>query len=413
MSPMVSRFLSRIGAATGFTVLSVVLLLTSASPAHSGEDHIYDSTLGPHHDGSDNSCRICHETASGYPKLGYVPPPPLPAGTSPWIKNVSVLCVVCHRWAGVMGAPPMLRHAYDNGAHGFNIGTVYPPDSWLKDRAEAEYYSITDLPYSRSAHKEMECTTCHNIHISMNRPFNQKEDIETLCLECHMGRDNLGRVGAKNVTRIRKEFSTHPTGVTVADLPGNGPRRFGDVDPRLTVTIASMDWKDRWVLGGHLADPISGDSSTTPFTCQTCHVVHGAADRPGEHYPGLLAIWEEENPSTLCLGCHLTEHRNVAFADGREVSHPMLDDSGTNFYPASFTTSKGIPEAWTGEKHFDTGSAPFDPQQKETPFCTSCHDVHGGLPGTSILFGPNPVDDGEGDWCYSCHPKEAFNGYEF
>jgi predicted CXXCH cytochrome family protein len=303
----------------------------------------------------------------------------------------------------------MEGHAFDDGAHGLERGRVNVPSSWIPGRSEVEGGAESGLPYA-AAHEPLHCTSCHNVHDVRNRPFLQRETIAALCRECHPGRVNRGKVGIENTGSRDRRTSSHPTDVPVWDISGNGTTALVPVDHRLRVTTNSLEQRDRWVLGGKLADPTSADTAGTPFSCQTCHAVHGAADRPGEHYPGLLSIWEKGDPSALCLGCHSREHGKMAFAGGREVQHPVGKYRGTGFYPPRFTSPEGIPEEWTADRHFDGGAAPFDPKKREPPFCTSCHDVHGGLPGTSILFGPNPVDGGKGDWCYSCHPEEAFDG---
>jgi hypothetical protein len=101
----------------------------------------------------------------------------------------------------------------------------------------------------------------------------------------------------------------------------------------------------------------------------------------------------------------------VSSTYGRKVRHPMGGDPGTDFYPDVFASRRGIPPAWSYKVHGDAGAAGFDPCAHERPSCVSCHDVHGGLPGTSLLFGPNPVDSGRGDWCYSCLPEQSLRGY--
>lgn len=354
----------------------------------------YTLALGPHDDGTSNSCKRCHDTASGSPALkGWVPPP----GFNPRLGFRTGLCLNCHRWGSPAGASPMLRLACDAGAHGFSVGMVWTPDSWMgKMQKRKEPYIQTGLPYTGT--QKLECTSCHKIHFVTNRPFNQRSDIETLCKDCHQGRENKGKVGNENGNGPLPSpgYSTHPTGVTVVDLPGNGPTAFGKVDPMLTVTVASLDWKDRWVLGGHLVDPTSGDAAVTPFSCQTCHAVHGSAERPGQHGAGLPAIYESDNPSALCLGCH-------RIAGG----HPTNGVTGGPFTPAAFVSAQGIPQAWGAGQHYDGGATPFDPATGVAPACTSCHDVHGGLPSTSLLYGPNTVGDGAGNWCFNCHPARA------
>lgn len=352
--------------------------------------------LGPHEIDLENPCGVCHDTAQGTATLvGYVNV----SHYNPRLDGITSLCLSCHRWGSAFGASPMLRLAADERAHGLTVGSVWSSGSWLGgERRRQEAYEQTGLPYTKPSFLQLRCTTCHNVHVVTDRPFNRQAGIEMLCRGCHSGRDNTGRVGAENGAAPEAGYSTHPTGVIVADLPGNGPTAFEKVDPRLTVKTGSPDWQgDPWVFGGHLVDPTSDDAARTPFSCQTCHAVHGSAERPGEHGPGLPAIFEPGNPSALCRGCH-----RIA------VGHPTSGVAGSGrLSPAAFPAAGGVPAAWRPEQHYDRGATPFDRAASEAPACTSCHDVHGGLPGTSLLFGPDTGGGGEGSWCFNCHPAQA------
>lgn len=323
-----------------------------------------------------------------------------------WVRPLSRTCYVCHD-AG--SAASIADRVFAAAGHQNRTSRIPRFPNGIRDRS----MDISSLPYVTQ--ESLECSSCHNVHVSHKPPFMQRGgrngDFSSLCRTCHAGRGNQGKVGRGNSFDpgpFGASYSTHPTDVPVADIATNGPTIFGPVDPRLTVTITP---DGPWRLGGKLVYPTSADAARAPFSCQTCHVVHGPAVRPDEELPGLLAIWDPSDPSALCIGCHAKTHPDVAFADGRRVRHPMGDDPGTDFYPDIFASSRGIPPAWASKVHGDSGAAGFDPCAHERPSCVSCHDVHGGLPGTSLLFGPNPVEGGRGDWCYSCHSEESMREY--
>ena len=82
-------------------------------------------------------------------------------------------------------------------------------------------------------------------------------------------------------------------------------------------------------------------------------------------------------------------------------------DGGRPFYPSQFVSPEGVPPAWKAGKKPYSGAAPIDTAARQGPTCVSCHDVHGGLPGTSLLRAPNTVAEGKGDWCFNCHSAAA------
>ena len=88
------------------------------------------------------------------------------------------------------------------------------------------------------------------------------------------------------------------------------------------------------------------------------------------------------------------------------AAHPMETDAGREFYPGSFSSSEGVPRAWMAYEHRDSGATGYLIMIKKPPRCTSCHDLHGGLPMTSLLYGPRTAGD-SGEWCFSCHAAAA------
>jgi hypothetical protein len=299
--------------------------------------------------------------------------------------------------------------AYDDASHGFHFGVVNAPNSWVSGTATPEVYAGNGLPYVGPAGtpRDIDCTTCHKVHNNDYIPFSMKGtsvngfDVTPLCVTCHVGRINPGSVGSANNTGIGG-LSTHPIGVTVADIPGNGQTLFVPVDARLS-RVATVE---NYTLGGKRLDATPGG----PIGCQTCHAVHGDEVTGTVPYDNLLAIpnvgaHASGGSSTLCTGCHGNPYGAPPGTVGNGSDHPMDGNSGWAFYPsvnpADWAGANGIPASWAAAGHFDAGATPIDVAASGQPACSSCHDVHGGLPATSLLYGPNT--QGAGDWCFCCH----------
>ena len=421
---------------TTMVALAAFVVLTAAPAAMA-------AALGPHQLASDNNpCKVCHDTASGTPALrGWNGGEPTAFGD--WgSKPISALCSSCHDavggpWPGVQEAHNMVNTAYDYllGSHGFSLANLpLTPDGGPQDAV------TTTLPYT-NAGGELECTSCHNVHVSTNRPFNQRADYQLMCEECHAGRNGTAAPGVSRAmplpTGATRVYSTHPTDVSMGVTPAN----------RTIDTVATMDATLRkdvdaignylYALGGHLngVDATGGGDVGPALNCQTCHAVHGpigvpedANGLPGE--PNLLAIDNSTgaNPgaerSALCEGCHgnVTDGTQVGTPTAPlppgtfEEDHPMdLRDGFAGGVVAA------IPGDWSPAITGDSGAEPFAPDSAGTnplntypqPVCSSCHDTHGGIQDSMILRGPDfgttpenflPWTAASYDtWCFSCH----------
>ena len=203
------------------------------------------------------------------------------------------------------------------------------------------------------------CPTCHDVHEHAAPLFLRKTtasgDFTALCADCHAGRENPGLVGADNIFVLAAgPYATHPT-----RAPGAG----------------------------------------TVLSCGSCHDVHRAPGAGEDANPDLLRLGTGERAADLCRRCHPPP------ADGG-ASHPMGASGGRGPYPGAFASSDGVPAPWKARAHFDSGADGFAVGARKPPSCTSCHDLHGALPMSSLLFGPNAAAGG-GDWCFSCHPAGA------
>jgi len=389
----------------GIVFLWALLALTVAPVCAATSD------LGPHDDGTSDPCKDCHNTASGNPELRGWASSPVQAPNSWWAKNVSNLCYTCHQSG--QAAHDMSNNAYSNSSHAFQIPDTPPQPDGSPESAVA----ASKLPYTIAPSTELECTSCHNVHVAANRPFIHRTSIQLLCETCHPGRINNDSATSYPGNLIRP-YETHPTLQDFLDTPRANMKLIGDIDANLKVATPVAPG---YVLGGHLSDP-AGDEGL--FDCMTCHALHGPApDTPGT--VGYLAIdnaTSDPDGSALCGGCHYggAAGEQVGsvllqsdLSPGEWSDHPIDAVSNRTFYPTGVVIPDGshVPADWDADNpNGDQGAQPFFPVAEGAPVCSSCHDVHGGMAGTQLLRGPGLDITGAetwtftyDGWCFTCH----------
>ncbi len=128
----------------------------------------------------------------------------------------------------------------------------------------------------------------------------------------------------------------------------------------------------RELLAGYARAGAEGNQ----VTCQTCHTPHGS----GEDH--LLVLSPKNN--ALCLGCHQT------LDPGIWDQHAGMDHSRP--------VKLGTPERRQAIERMGTHAGPDD-----TLICLSCHRVHKGAAGRSLLAA-SPSDS---SLCAGCHSEQA------
>jgi predicted CXXCH cytochrome family protein len=367
------------------------MLLLAAVPAW--------ATLGPHGIGA-NPCKICHDTASGNPTLrGWSGGVPTGAG-GPWAsRQLSALCYMCHESGMTNGGHDMSGNAYATGMHGNTFGNQ------PEDPDGSAQTITTNLPYNTKSN--MECTSCHNVHKSEDRPFLQRTAVGTLCNECHAGRQNAtpNRKTANTQTLGGRAYSTHPTNVAVADT----------TQANLKASVAGtnvavvFDAAPGYDLGGHLVSGATGN-----LDCGACHAVHGVVNGTPTAVNDLLSIdnMTGVSGSALCNACHEGGANSAAAVGAVNVSdHPIDDAIGGAFRPGTVA----IPSLWTlAGGQVDRPAQAFYTQAPVvgTPTCSSCHDTHGGIGATALMQHPQATADDTfayGIWCWVCHTAANVN----
>lgn len=282
-------------------------------------------------------------------------------------QPIAQLCYTCHNiTGGGYGASNAVATAYAPQSHGYVVKSIPPV-------VAGQLQALPALPYVASG--ILDCTSCHDAHAT-TAPFLRAGSIDELCKLCH-GRENVGAVGTLNSFGSPEDpYSLHPTDVPYLDIAGNGLTNLHELPAAFQVPTAS----DAWRLGGHRVGWVEGGGN---ISCQTCHPVHGGWDYTLGVMPGAPAsnLTPVENlggsSSALCQACHQGGEAEEQVGQGTD--HPVNRNDGT---PA-VTYPMGWPQGSAAEVT-----------------CSSCHDVHGGVAGTSLLRRGGNTTDG---WCFSCH----------
>lgn len=359
------------------------------------------ANLGPHSTTVDNPCKVCHDTATGTPALrGWAGSTSGPA-TGWGSRQLSNLCYLCHQAGGYgTGAHNMLANAFADASHGYLASGLPREPEGSPQGSRYQAPAASGLPYASAA--QIECTSCHDAHNAVNRPFNQRSSIQELCRGCHEGRIN--NLAIRSTAGFTRWYSTHPTARTLGDKARANIKTEATINSALRVAyVPAPDY----ALGGHLSAGATGS-----MDCQSCHAVHG----PSQGVPGLTDLLALDNvtvagtadPSLLCEGCHFggSAGEQVGTLVLAGSDHPVDAGAGRSFYP----TGVALPTLWLAGStpNSDRGAQPFyGPVVSATPVCSSCHDTHGGIAGTPLLRGPQPTAGwgafSYSDWCFACH----------
>lgn len=361
-----------------FVGLGLALASTSAATWAPAQE------LGPHGNllaDAGGGCTACHLSASPRnletlaPERIAVPE----GGKARLADPIARFCWMCHRAGNPYGARTLDERALRSAGHGGAVRKVsVARSSWAVNPPQ-------DDPYLAERNEtggggSATCTTCHDVHDGTIPSFLRKSSPDgrysALCAGCHPQRENPGLTGGRNL-RLRGAYpySMHPTST-------------GDPES----------------AGRHAAPSGSGATVRELPSCQTCHDVHRADDPGLPRVAGLLRVGPGASISDLCRRCH-------AFpAPGDRESHPMESHLGGRLPPEAFASPVGVPFEWRAPRHIGSGATEFAAGKGQAPRCTSCHDLHGGRPSTSLLYGPDVGSRGGGGWCFSCHPPDAVRG---
>jgi predicted CXXCH cytochrome family protein len=353
--------------------------------------------------GAQGACSTCHIP---HKSLGKRLWPTNMSGQEANFGEVGALCYYCHGTGGGAAYPNAVQNNImdmTQGAFSHGLTSADIPGGG-NNLANA-----TDLPYYNQA--RIQCTTCHNVHDDVNRPFLRKS-YETLCQDCHSARSasvgpsaTWGAWGTANVGRANA-VGSHPVG---SDITGDVSGGASPINFNLTAYIQMIRSAaiDNWSIGGHL-------STEGGVMCGSCHAPHGVdvdeAAPAAELFPApALLVFRQgqgaaedgqayngngDGNNHLCEACHYTTAAtinaatNVAYVPttwnnstqggtqqntnfnkqpnpgGTAFTHPV-DDLGAE-YAAGVTA---FPTGWPAGNAAGANVAPG-------PICESCHTPH-------------------------------------
>lgn len=387
----------KIAIAVGMVAVAVAAVVPAAlaGVVNSNHDIVFKMTYS----GSaakGGACSFCHiPHKAGGDKLwasSYA------SGTGWRTELIAQLCYTCHSIATYNSAD-VNPFETTNGHHGRTVATL------------TGFGDIDTLPGSvalDAAGVDLKCTSCHDVHNNDNRPFIRfmgaagTFNFSAHCLTCHPQRGNtIGQETANIVANASSvNFSQHPTDQTLGNT-GDTDEAFGTISTAFSLVVAQGAGTSDWNLGGHRNDGSAGGN----MTCATCHAVHGnetsvftALDgatqltSPVNGYGALTVL--NPDPSTtsaaMCVGCHANDATMGPGTTG--ITHPI--DRATSAWRIGGTAlGAGFPTGGPGKWSSDGRLV-----------CQSCHDMHYGQPGTSLLRGnidaPTATSNKN---CNACH----------
>ncbi len=401
---------------------------------------------GTSHDvatGNKSQCSVCHIPHGG---AGARLWPVAPTTGAQFVGVVSTLCASCHFSTGAYGAAFAAGNSdlyvYGAFSHGVQMTIAQIP--------QGSTLTTSGFPYTGQAGQTpptggvIECTSCHNVHEDINRPF-LRASLNTICQRCHSNRnyqsatDSSGSgatFGAAGTAVRYTNPGSHPVGTDITGdvtVPGNSPITF----PSASQVIISPT-ANNWGLGGHRTT----DGDTGGVGCNTCHAVHGVQADTGETTPPAdlaptLNMLIFAQASTGAESESAPAGRSVANGDGAfnrfcEECHTGPDPAGyglANSNPNPGGTSFGHPvdamaaqynagvaNFWGGTVSVPAGGgftagANVDP----IPICESCHTPHPAAnnPNRASIqanAGPFILRDAPATVCTGCHPS-SFAGH--
>jgi len=290
----------------------------------------------------------------------------------------------------------------------------------------------TGWPYASNT-TAMECSTCHSVHDNTNTPFLWDDLYDTtgasldksFCVNCHTGaasRNTNDLSAAPDGNHpVEFEVSTATASTTRAAVSRLGrqisidqaaPGKYFDVVS--TNGTALNGTGTDYTLGGKLSTfdtwTDAGDG-TEHMSCFTCHAVH-TTDPFGQLIVAPYAADASGSfgQNAICMGCHgggatvaanyaydFTANGNVGVTDFGHNVNGMATNTGTAL---SYLGTGNIPITIANPTLLTNTElqAPQLGTQGEV-VCASCHDIHGGMTDTAIIWSSFPA----ADICTACH----------
>jgi hypothetical protein len=348
--------------------------------------------------GACSYCHIPHKAAGA--KLW--PSAPVTGMALNWANEpISLLCWSCHLNGSTYTTAQQVN-PFQNASHQRTVGTL---TGW------GDIASLpTDVPVS-STTTSLKCTSCHNVHDNSNRPFIRfvttgvgTYQFDLHCIKCHPNRVNAGQTTLNTVATGVGNVSQHPTGKVYSDtgIGGTGFNPLVAINAVFTQNpgAAANPSEAGYNLGGHLSLGTTGN-----MTCATCHLVHGNETLTYSQADGAsvvatpitqfnVLVFANPAPATTSGTCQSCHSFSAQAGPGLSTmySHPI--NTVSTAWSVAVNTLATAPQSQWGSSG---GNAVI--------VCQSCHNMHYGLPASSILTGsldaPAASSNSNCDWCHS------------
>ena len=310
-------------------------------------------TKGPRVEISQKDCVICHLSwVNGH---GDEVKKPDAKGALPDIAFG--MCYSCHNGA-IMDSRLTIHH---NDQH----PTIYDSDK-LKSKHREKGQRKDKFPdeFPKTAGKELTCASCHTPHTDKDQTENSLYGHRNawmrvpnkggdLCERCHES-----KVKDAREQDAKKRGRNHPLAIRLAAPPFEEAPGYTRLD-KLHEGIPERVNEAGGALG-HKQELI----------CQSCHQIHG-----GHGEQQLLTV--DRTKGELCAQCHSQQYSKSKEDAFRLGIHPV------NVKPEDKMT--------------------FQDKKLEFLTCQTCHRVHSGTTGTSLL--PEGIESAEA-LCQTCHQRQ-------
>lgn len=301
--------------------------------------------------------------------------------------------------------------------------------------------SMTATAWPHATETNIQCTTCHAVHDNTNPPFlNAPLSSGTpgtdFCSRCHNG---LG-MGAGRAGRYDSLLATagaHPTEMLYAPAAALARNVAKTTDTSVTmrnrtllanpaanldvlanITNNMNDPASFWETGGHLmpagANQIPAASGNVG--CYTCHSAHQAATAVTSS-AGATSLILGLDMQNFCYGCHgggaATPPQTGTTKENpgnTNEYHPVNTEAKIGVFPIPMSTNATLPTGGNYATVQGLYSNSFAPATG-SPFCVSCHDVHGGRDGKMALRVINTTIQitNSDSICITCHVQSTTN----
>lgn len=396
---------------------------------------------GSHHDmtaagvniGTTEKCAYCHSISGVTLSSGY--------GT------VGNFCVsICHQGAGavfgsndqVLPTAPQIATGDVTAGWTYLTGGTANPTIFTTSHGYAKISiplpdaegDVTTTAWPHVSEGEIQCTSCHTVHDNQNAPFLNGPlatgtAATAFCARCHTGSaktaDNAGRYGV----------GTHPTEVTWRNE--NTSTRTLWASPSATNHVVENTGGDNlqtdgnsWNTGGHIIDlalsngsalgttgmPISAAeavaSATAVIGCYSCHSAH--TDNNVQSTAVATALTLTSSLQNICYACHgggldtVTDPTTTQENPGAtKYYHPVNKEAPVSALNISVALSAGYTAIPT-----PLARPAVNVTTPNSPWCVSCHDVHGGK-GTGMALRDVNGTGLVVDFCAECHTGQIAN----